>query len=127
MNSLPGVMRHLSDAWARRLQPNVLLVHYDDLLTDLGGEMRKLAQALNVSVPEEVWPTLVKAATFDSMKSRADRLAPNAGGVLKDTAAFFHRGASDAGRESLTDDELARYQERTRRLAPPDLLEWLHR
>ncbi len=29
--SLPGVMWHLSDAWARRDDPNVLLVHYDDL------------------------------------------------------------------------------------------------
>ncbi|MFI7611143.1 sulfotransferase domain-containing protein [Nonomuraea terrae] len=128
MDSLPGVMRHLSDAWERRLrQPNVVLVHYDDLLTDLAGEMRELARALNISVPENIWPTLVKAATFDTMKSRADSLAPNTGDVLKDAAAFFHRGASAAGRVLLNDDELARYQERTRRLAPPDLLEWLHR
>ncbi|WP_207755470.1 sulfotransferase domain-containing protein [Nonomuraea cypriaca] len=128
MDSLPGVMWHLSDAWRRRLrQPNVLLVHYDDLLGDLAGEMRRLAGALGISMPEEVWPALVKAATFDSMRSRADRLLSNAGGLLKDTAAFFRRGASGSGRELLTDDEFARYQERTRQLAPPDLLEWLHR
>ena len=28
----PGAMFHLSDAWARRHRPNVVLVHYDDLL-----------------------------------------------------------------------------------------------
>ena len=39
-DSLPGVMRHLSDAWARRGEPNVLLVRYDDLLADLEGQMR---------------------------------------------------------------------------------------
>ena len=33
-------MWHLSDAWARRGEPNVLLVHYDDLLADLEGQMR---------------------------------------------------------------------------------------
>ena len=43
MDSLPGIMWHLSDAWARRGQPNVLLVHYDDLLADLDGQMRGLA------------------------------------------------------------------------------------
>ncbi|GGS70007.1 glycolipid sulfotransferase [Planobispora rosea] len=128
MDSLPGVMWHLSDAWERRLrQPNVLLVHYDDLLADLEGEMRGLARSLDVDVPEEVWPALVEAATFDSMRSRADRLAPNTAGVLKDTSAFFRRGTSGSGRELLTGDELARYHERTRRLAPPELLEWLHR
>jgi hypothetical protein len=35
LDSLPGVMWHLSDAWRRREQPNVVLVHYDDLATDL--------------------------------------------------------------------------------------------
>ena len=32
MDSLPGVMWHLTDAWARRGQPNIVLAHYDDLL-----------------------------------------------------------------------------------------------
>ena len=36
LDSLPGVMWHLSDAWARRDQPNVLLVHHDNLPDMLG-------------------------------------------------------------------------------------------
>ena len=44
-DSLPGVMWHLSDAWARRHEPNVLLVRYDDLLADLDGQMRLARQA----------------------------------------------------------------------------------
>ncbi|MEU4832824.1 sulfotransferase domain-containing protein [Streptosporangium sp. NPDC023615] len=128
MDSLPGVMWHLSDAWSRRArQPNVVLTHYDDLLDDLDGEMRRLARVLGVKVPEEDWPALVEAATFASMRSRAGRLAPDPAGILKDTAAFFRRGTSGAGRELLTGDELLRYHERVARLAPPDLLEWLHR
>ena len=35
LDSLPGVMWHLSDAWSRRHEPNVLLVHYDALRLDL--------------------------------------------------------------------------------------------
>ncbi|MFC7643922.1 hypothetical protein ACFQX6_26500 [Streptosporangium lutulentum] len=89
--------------------------------------MRGLARSLDIQVPEEEWPRLVESATFTSMRSRADELAPNHSGVLKDTAAFFRRGASGSGRELLSDDELARYHERVSRLAPPDLLEWLHR
>jgi aryl sulfotransferase len=127
MDSLPGVTAHLSDAWSRRDQPNIVLVHYNDLQHDLDSEMRRLASILDIEVPAARWPTLVEAATFTSMRSRADALAPNPSGVLKDNAAFFRRGTSGAGRELLSDAELAHYTERVSRMAPPDLLSWLHR
>lgn len=127
MDSLPGVMWHLYDAWARRDEPNVLLVHYDDLSADLEGEMRRLAASLDIAVREQGWPELVSAATFEHMKARADAVVPDTAGVVKDSAAFFRRGTSGAGRELLTDDEVAHYEARTAELAPPDLLAWLHR
>jgi aryl sulfotransferase len=127
LDSLPGVLWHLSDAWARRAERNVVLVHYDDLAADLEAEMRRLAARLHITVPREIWPGLVAAATFESMRARAQRVAPDPSGVLKDNAAFFRRGTSGAGREVLTRDELARYHARTAQLAPPDLLAWLHR
>ena len=127
MDSLPGVMWHLSDAWARRDQPNIVLVHYDDLSADLEGEMRCVASLLQITVPDEAWPDLVKAATYEHMRARADRLAPGPSGVLKDRAAFFRRGTSGAGKELLTADELDHYHARAAALAPPDMLTWLHR
>jgi hypothetical protein len=127
MDSLPGVMWHLSDAWARRAEPNIVLVHYDDLSKDLEGEMRRLAARLGIEVPDTKWPELVHAAGFDQMRARAEQLAPDAMGTLKDRARFFRRGSSGAGRELLPAEELARYNARAAELAPPDLLAWLHR
>jgi hypothetical protein len=129
MDSLPGVMWHLSDAWARVQAgaPNVVLVHYDDLLSDRATEMRRIAQRLGFVVDEARWPELVRAAGFDEMRAHALYLAPAANGVLRDRTAFFRRGVSGSGRESLTPADLARYQERAVQLAPPDLLQWLHR
>jgi aryl sulfotransferase len=127
LDSLPGVLWHLSDAWARRGEPNVVLVHYDDLSADLDAEMRRLAAHLGIAVPAEDWPALVAAATFASMRTRAQRSAPDPGGVLKDSAAFFRRGTSGAGLEVLSDGEVVRYRARAAQLAPPDLLAWLHR
>ena len=127
LDSLPGVMLHLSDAWARRDEPNIVLVHYDDLVRDLEGEMRRIAQRLGIEAPEARWPELVGAARFDEMRARADRLAPDAAGILKDRARFFRRGSSGAGRELLTTAELDRYDERVAAMAAPDLLRWLHR
>jgi aryl sulfotransferase len=127
LDSLPGVLWHLSDAWARRDEPNVVLVHYADLVADLEAQMRRLATLLGIEVSEDSWPDLVAAATFDSMRTRAQRAAPNPSSVLKDPSAFFRRGTSGAGMEVLTADELARYHARTSQLASPDLLAWLHR
>jgi aryl sulfotransferase len=125
LDSLPGLMWHLSDAWARRHEPNVMLVHYDDLSADLAGQMRRIAGRLGISVPGHAWPALVRAATFEAMRSSADRLIPSAG-VLKSNAAFFRRGTSGAGREVLSDEEIAAYHARTAQLAPPGMLGWLH-
>ncbi|MFG1607130.1 sulfotransferase domain-containing protein [Actinoplanes sp. NPDC049265] len=124
LDSLPGVMWHLTDAWRR---PGVLLVHYADLLADLDAEMRRIAERLGIPVPDEVWSDLVEAAKFERMRGRAAELAPDPAGIMKDRTAFFRRGGSGSGRELLSDDEFARYQARAAELAPPDLLAWLHR
>jgi hypothetical protein len=126
LDSLPGVMWHLSGAWRCRSQPNVLLVHYDDLLADLPTEMRRIATWLGIEVPADRWPSLVEAATFTHMRKRADILVPDAR-VLKDTRAFFRQGQSGIGGELLSPAELTRYHHRTSTMAPPDLLQWLHR
>jgi hypothetical protein len=127
LDSLPGVMWHLHDAWRRRHEHNVVLVHYADLLSDLDGEMRRIADRLGIEVPEHRWPELVDAARFSRMQAKADQLAPDPAGIMKDRNAFFRRGSSGAGRDLLTDQELTRYEQRAAELAPPDLLTWLHR
>ena len=126
MDGLRGVLWHITHAWNRRHQANVILVHYDDLLRDLSGQMRLLADRLAITVAPERWPELVEAATFASMKARVDEIAPNADGVLKDNRAFFRRGRSGAGREVLDEGELRHYYARAAQFAPPDVLHWLH-
>jgi hypothetical protein len=127
LDSLVGVLHHVRDAWDRRHDPRVLLVHYADLLADLDGQVRRIAARLGVEVAEEDWPRLVRAATWDSMRARADRLVPDTSGVLKDPRAFFRSGTSGGGRALLTGADLAAYEDRVAALAPPDLLAWLQR
>lgn len=122
-NSLPGALRRLSYAWTRRSEPNVVLMHYEDLSADLGGEMRRLATLLGVTVPDTIWPGLVTAATFEQMRATADRLVDS----NSDPARFFRRGTSGSGRELLTSADLARYHAQVEQFAPADLLAWLHR
>jgi hypothetical protein len=126
MDSIRGLLWHYRDAWERRCEPNIVLMHYCDLSADLEGQMRQLARRLDIAVPESSWPGLVEAAGFASMRAAAEKIT-GSGQILKSASAFFRRGTSGAGRELLTDGELADYHARTANLAPPDMLSWLHR
>ena len=127
LDRLPGVLHHAADAWARRDQPNIVLVHYQDLQEDLAGEMARLADRLAIEVPERAWPPLVEAAGFTAMRDRADQRVPDRLGVIRDQRAFFRSGRSGEGWALLDDRQRRAYRERVATMAPPDLLAWLHR
>lgn len=127
LDSLAGVMHHLSDAWGRRNDPNVVLVHFDDLRGDLGGQMRHLVTRLGLDRFAHEMSELVAAASIDAMRQRATELAPDPQGILLDPRAFFRQGISGAGSTVASRSDLARYRRRVGELAPPDLLAWLHR
>lgn len=130
-NYFDKMLKHLSCAWERRAEPNVVLMHYQDLAADLAGEMCRLAKRLDITVSEDKWPSLVQAATFKQMQATADQLQPlkyaETRDPSKEHAAFFRRGSSGDGRALLTEAELARYYTRAARVAPRELLAWLHR
>lgn len=127
-SSLRFTVEHLQSFRDAGDDLDVVHLHYDDLKADLEGQMRALAAHLGIEVPEERWPVLMQAATFDSMRSRADTVVPG-GGVEHwiEPAAFFNRGTSGQWRDLLDDAELTRYAARVRSLASPELIAWLHR
>lgn len=47
------------DGDAHRGDGNVAFVHYNDLETDLAGEMWRMAAFLGIEVPESKWPAAV--------------------------------------------------------------------
>ena len=116
MDSLPGVVHHACDAWSRRDDERVLIVRYEALVADLEGQMRWLANRLELQPEPDVWPSLVEGATFTRMRAEAALRTPDPHGVLKDPAAFFRRGTPGGGREVLAADETAAYEQRVRDL-----------
>jgi aryl sulfotransferase len=123
---LPAMCRHLTTFWRARHEPNVLLLHYDELKADLEGQMRGLAAHLGIEVAEQRWPELVDAAGFEAMSDRAGELAPEVS-IWRDPRRFFHRGTSGQWRDLLGPEDLRRYDGRVRELFEPDLAEWVHR
>ena len=127
-SSLRRTLWHLGTFWDRRAEPNMVLLHYDDLQADLEGQMRGLAARLGIAVPEPLWPDLVAAAGFDAMRREAATVAPTTRGrsFWRDDRQFFRRGTSGQWRDLLDDEDLARYRRRVASLASPDLAAWTH-
>ncbi len=126
-SSLRRTLEHLDTFWTTP-DLDVVLLHYDDLQADLGGEMRRLAERLGIDVPERAWPPLVEAATFAAMRDNAEVTAPSGGGgQWSDDKAFFHKGTSGQWREILSDPaSLARYRDRVDGLSSTGLAAWTH-
>lgn len=88
--------------------------------------MKRIAKFLNIEVPDQLWPELVAAASFDNMKSKADRLAPQVtSNVWKDVGQFFNKGTSGQWRDILGDKELELYEQVMSERLHPDLANWL--
>jgi len=127
-STLRYTLHHLRSFWDAPDELDVVLLHYDDLAGDLAGAMRRLADHLGIAVPEELWPRLVRAATFDEMRARSEVTAPGADrGQWKDPTAFFRKGTSGQWRELLDDEARQRYATAMQGLVPADLSAWLHR
>lgn len=99
--------------WSARNLPNVLMVHFANLKADLEGEMRRIANFLDVQHGEENWPTLIEHCTFDWMQRHGDGIVP-AGGVFWEggTSSFLHKGVNQRWAETLSEEEVARYEAR---------------
>jgi hypothetical protein len=128
LHSLRGVVWHLEGAWARRDDGAVTVLHYADLSRDLEGEMRRLAERLDIVVAPALWPSLVKAAGFGQMRAHASELVPDERlGLITDSQQFFRSGGSQQGLAVLTPTDLDGYDERLASLASPGLNAWLRR
>lgn len=112
--------------WNHRHLPNIKLVHFNDLLADLDGQMRDIAHYLELDVPEEHWPDVVRRCTFAEVKKDPSK-------VVGDNIAFAFKGGADAfinkgtnGRwvGVLDDEDLALYDEAMGKL-PSDYARWL--
>jgi aryl sulfotransferase len=115
---------HLAGWWPLRGEPFVLFVHYNDLTADLDGEMRRIAEFLDLEIADDLWPGVVERCRIDAMRSEAADAGLHDLGFEGGAASFFHQGTNGRWVGVLTDDQLARYDAMVAEL-PADAAEWL--
>jgi aryl sulfotransferase len=120
-------MEHLASWWPLRGEPFVFLVHYADLLADLDGEMRRIADFLDVDVPAELWDDAVKRCEFEAMKSGHESSAKLPKSFDGGATSFFNQGTNGRWSGVLTEAQLQRHDDLVHQLLPDDAALWLER
>ena len=99
--------------WAIRDLPNVMFVHFANLKRDMPGQMREIADFLDIPIDESRWEEIVEYCTFPWMQQHATKSVP-LGGAFWDAGAqvFIHKGINGRWAETLTAADVANYEAR---------------
>jgi aryl sulfotransferase len=112
--------------WEIRHLPNVMLLHFADLKEDMPGQIRRIADFLEIEIDEARWPVIVEHCGFDYMKRNAALAAPLGGAFWEGGAGtFIHKGTNGRWRDVLTDEESRKYEDLARLKLGEECARWL--
>lgn len=111
--------------WDFRHLPNILFVHYNNLLSDLEGEIHRIAHYLEIEVSEELIPKIADAVSFDTMKVNADKVAGDFDWLDGGGKKFINKGTNSRWRDVLTEDDLKQYAAAVEQALTSDCAHWL--
>jgi aryl sulfotransferase len=118
---------HVRAWWEIRDLPNVLLLHFADLIADIPGSIRRIAAFLDIPIDEARLPDMVAHCSIEHMrKAGADDPLTNQvfeGG----TQSFINKGTNGRWRDVLSQAEIDKCDEIAARELTPDCATWLLR
>ena len=112
--------------WEIRNLPNVLFVHFANLKQDMPGQMRRIAEFLDIPIDETQWEKTLEYCSFDWMKRNATKSVP-LGGAFWDAGAqvFINKGTNGRWTGTLTSEDVAAYEARAVQELGPECARWL--
>jgi aryl sulfotransferase len=121
-----GNLYHTQSWWPYRHLSNILFVHYNDLKSDLAGEIHHIADFLEIPLADSALASILQATGFHAMREREDRLNDRMRIAWKEGAkTFFHKGTNGRWRDVLSAADLDLYEAKAAQVLTPDCRAWL--
>ena len=119
-------LENIRSWWAIRDLPNVKMIHFASLKSDMPREIRGIAEFLEIPIQSSRWNAILDHCSFDYMKKNATKCVP-LGGLFWDGGAetFINKGTNGRWREVLTAEDIARYELHARKELGQDCAHWL--
>jgi aryl sulfotransferase len=112
--------------WQFRHLPNILFVHFANLKADMPGQMRRIAEFLEVPIDEPHWQETLEYCSFDWMKRNAQKSVPLAGAFWEAGAqVFINKETNGRWTDTLMPEDVADYEARDLEELGPEAAHWL--
>jgi aryl sulfotransferase len=100
-------------------------VDINNLKADMPGEIRSMAEFLEIDIDENRWPDIIEHCTFEYMKANAHTLSSVFGdlfdGGLKN---FVYKGTNGRWRDTLSSEDIQKYEKVVSEKLTPDCAHW---
>jgi aryl sulfotransferase len=112
--------------WDLRHCPNVKLLHYNNLKQDIGGQIRGIADFLEIDIDKERLPEILTHCSFDYMKENANPVVPLEGELWQGGAkTFINKGINKRWEGSLSEEKSQRYELTAKEKLGKECANWL--
>ena len=120
-----SILRNFRTWWDWRHLPNILFVHFNDLLADPAAEIARIARFCDIPCAPRMARAIADATRFARL--RQDAIRNDRGGKpwKEGAATFFHKGTNGRWRDTMTEADLALYAKAAERELSDDLRRWL--
>jgi aryl sulfotransferase len=119
--------QHIQSWWDVRHLPNLLTLHYADLIADLPAVVRRVAAYLAIPIDEALFPQIVSHCSIEHMRKVAQG-DPALNKVFREgSKTFINRGTNGRWREVLTATEIEKADRIAARELTSDCASWLRR
>jgi aryl sulfotransferase len=117
---------HAQTWWNYRHLPNMLFVHFADLLAQPAEEIQRVADFLEIPVSLESLERIVEAVSFKTMKQNADAVVGEASQFWQGGAKrFLNKGTNGRWHDVLNEGDLKAYRELVESVLSPECARWL--
>lgn len=125
-----GNLHHTQTYWNYRHLPNLHFLHYRDMLADLPGTIRRLADWIGHPVTDDEVARVANEASFTSMKKKAIKADEETASdepqfFSGGNATFINKGTNGRWRDVLTEEDLALYEATKAKVLTADCAAWL--
>lgn len=112
--------------WNYRDCENILIVHYNDLLFDLPGQVQRLSDFIGESLDADQLQNLLRHSSFAFMKSHANEIAPFGGIFWHEKGDdFIFKGTNGRWKGVLTDADSHMYESIASEILGNECANWL--
>mmetsp|Transcript_1768 Transcript_1768/g.2287 ORF Transcript_1768/g.2287 Transcript_1768/m.2287 type:complete len:176 (-) Transcript_1768:79-606(-) len=104
---------------------NILFIHYNNLKNDLSGEIKNIAEFLEIEYDKHMFDTIVNNCTFETMKN--DPTSAPLGGAIFDggSQSFINQGKTGRWKDTLTDQCIDDYKIMASRYMDDNQIKWM--